>query len=60
MLQIRKTLLMRDIASSELGRIVDHPTNRAVALAAIGKPHDEENLERPNACGSRHASMDCA
>ena len=38
MLQIRKTLLVRDIAALELGCIVDHPTIRAVALAAIGNP----------------------
>jgi Amino acid synthesis len=38
MLKIRKTLLVRDITSSEMGHIVDHPTVRAVALAAIGNP----------------------
>ena len=35
MLQIRKTLLVRDIVSSEMGHIVDHPTIRAAALAVI-------------------------
>jgi len=38
MLHIRKTLLVRDIVTSEMGHIVDHPTVRAVALAVIGNP----------------------
>jgi hypothetical protein len=38
MVQIRKTLLLRDIVSSEMGHIVGHPTVRAVALAVIGNP----------------------
>ncbi len=38
MLQIRKTLLVRDIVSSEMGHIVDHPTIRAAALAVTGNP----------------------
>jgi len=38
MLHIRKTLLMRDIVTSEMGHIADHPTVRAAALAVIGNP----------------------
>jgi hypothetical protein len=38
MLQIRKTLLARDIVSSEMGHIVDHPTIRAAALAVTDNP----------------------
>jgi hypothetical protein len=38
MLQIRKTLLARDIVTSEMGHIVNPPTVRAVALAVIGNP----------------------
>jgi Amino acid synthesis len=38
MLHIRKTLLVRDIVTSEMGHIVDPPTVRAVALAVIGNP----------------------
>jgi hypothetical protein len=35
---MRKTLLVRDIVTSEMGHIVDPPTVRAVALAVIGNP----------------------
>jgi hypothetical protein len=38
MLHIRKTLLVRDIVTSEMGHIVDPPTVRAVALAVMGNP----------------------
>jgi hypothetical protein len=38
MLHMRKTLLVRDIVTSEMGHIVDPPTVRAVALAVIGNP----------------------
>ena len=38
MLHIRKTLLVRDIVTSEMGQIVDPPTVRAVALAVMGNP----------------------
>jgi hypothetical protein len=38
MLQIRKTLLARDIVTSEMGQVVNRPTVRAVALAVIGNP----------------------
>jgi hypothetical protein len=44
MLHIRKTLLVRDIVTSEMGHIVDPPTVRAVALAVMGNPFSSSTV----------------
>jgi Amino acid synthesis len=38
MLHICKTLLLRETIASEMGRVVDRPIMRAVAMAVIGNP----------------------
>ena len=38
MLHIRKSLLLRDTVTSEMGHIADRPIVRAVAMAVIGNP----------------------
>jgi hypothetical protein len=45
MLHIRKTLLVRDIITSEMGRSADHPIVRAVGLAVIGNPFAGKYVE---------------
>ena len=39
MLQIRKSLLVRDTLTSELGQVADRPVTRAVAMAVIRNPY---------------------
>ena len=38
MLQIRKSLLLRDTLTSEMGHVAERPVVRAVAMAVIGNP----------------------
>jgi Amino acid synthesis len=38
MLQIRKSLLLRDTLTSEMSRVAERPVVRAVAMAVIGNP----------------------
>jgi hypothetical protein len=38
MLKIRKTLLLRDTVTSEMGHVAERPIVRAVAMAVIGNP----------------------
>jgi len=38
MLQIRKSLMLREVLASDLGKSADRPIVRAVALAVIGNP----------------------
>jgi hypothetical protein len=38
MLKIRKTLLLRDVVTSEMGHVAERPIVRAVAMAVIGNP----------------------
>jgi hypothetical protein len=39
MLQIRKSLMLREVLTSDLGKSADRPIVRAVALAVIGNPY---------------------
>ncbi len=45
MLYIRKTLLVRDIVTSEMGHMAEHPTVRAVALAVLANPFASRYVE---------------
>ena len=45
MRHIRKTLLVRDIVTSEMGHMAEHPTVRAVALAVLANPFASRYVE---------------
>jgi hypothetical protein len=45
MIRIRKTLLLRDVVTSEMGHLAARPTVRAVAMAAIINPYAGRYVE---------------
>jgi hypothetical protein len=45
MLQIRKSLMLREVLTSDLGKSGERPITRAVALAVIGNPYAGRYVE---------------